>query len=125
MLTILDKNSFSYPGWGSSAFRIMITQLSDGKVQVLYAEEFERPDYNEMLQKTWELILTQPTKIFIDGANPSFIRSLKLQIREDPEHDKVIAEANREKIDYGERMRVIPVNFSLQANYMLGHTNPR
>jgi hypothetical protein len=50
---------------------------------VLYAEEFERPDYNEMLQKTWELILRyDPTKIFIGGgSNPSFIRSLKLHIR--------------------------------------------
>jgi hypothetical protein len=70
------------PAWGSSAFGIVITQLVDGKVQVLYAEEFEKPDYNEMLQKTWELICKyDPTRVFIDGANPSFIRSLKLQIR--------------------------------------------
>jgi hypothetical protein len=91
--------------WGSSAFGIVITQLVDDKVQVLYAEEFERPYYNEVLQKVWEPICRyDPTKIFIDGANHSFIRCLKLQIREDPEYDKVIAEANRENIDYGERM---------------------
>jgi hypothetical protein len=28
---------------------------------------------------------------YIDGANPSFIKSLKLQIGEDPDYDKVIA----------------------------------
>jgi hypothetical protein len=30
-------------------------------------------------------------KIYIDGANPSFIKSLKLQIGEESEYDKVIA----------------------------------
>jgi hypothetical protein len=29
--------------------------------------------------------------VYIDGANPLFIKSLKLQIREDPDYDKVIA----------------------------------
>ncbi|HET7391770.1 MAG TPA: hypothetical protein VFJ51_13190 [Nitrososphaeraceae archaeon] len=30
-------------------------------------------------------------KVYIDGANPSFIRSLKLQIGEEADYDKVIA----------------------------------
>jgi hypothetical protein len=30
-------------------------------------------------------------KVYIDGANPSFIKSLKLQIGEDADYDKVIA----------------------------------
>ena len=30
-------------------------------------------------------------KIYIDGANPSFIKSLKIQIGEDADYDKVIA----------------------------------
>jgi hypothetical protein len=30
-------------------------------------------------------------KVFIDDANPSFIKSLKLQIGEEAEYDKVIA----------------------------------
>jgi hypothetical protein len=29
--------------------------------------------------------------VYVDGANPSFIKSLKLQIGEDPDYDKVIA----------------------------------
>jgi hypothetical protein len=28
---------------------------------------------------------------YIDGANPSFIRSIKLQIGEDPDYDKMFA----------------------------------
>jgi hypothetical protein len=33
----------------------------------------------------------QVDKIYIDGANPSFIKSLKLQIGEEADYDKVIA----------------------------------
>jgi hypothetical protein len=33
-------------------------------------------------------------KICIDGANPSFIKSLKLQIGEDADYDKVIADTD-------------------------------
>ena len=33
------------PGWGSSPFGIVITQWTDGQIQILYAEEFERPDF--------------------------------------------------------------------------------
>jgi hypothetical protein len=41
------------PAWGSSAFGIVITRYVSGmegpKVQVLYADQFERPDFNEMV----------------------------------------------------------------------------
>jgi hypothetical protein len=37
------------PGWGSSPFGIVITQYVDEHIQILYAEEFQRPDFNEML----------------------------------------------------------------------------
>ena len=38
-----------------SPFGIVITRFVDGKVQILYANDFERADYNEMLQKVYEL----------------------------------------------------------------------
>jgi len=44
------------PAWGSSAFGIVITAVVDGIVLVLYAEEYKRPDYNEMLRTVFELI---------------------------------------------------------------------
>ena len=50
----------------------------DGIVQILYAEEYHRPDYNEMLSLVYGLISKyQIDTTYIDGANPSFIRSLK------------------------------------------------
>jgi hypothetical protein len=35
------------PGFGSSPFGIVVLQFSDGVLQVLYADEFERPRYEE------------------------------------------------------------------------------
>ena len=42
-------------GFGSSAFGIVVTRLVDNKIQVVFADEFERPDYNEMLIKVFDL----------------------------------------------------------------------
>jgi hypothetical protein len=38
-------------------------------------------------------------KIYVDGANPSFIKSLKLQLGEDPDYDKAIAYYKSQKWD--------------------------
>jgi hypothetical protein len=80
------------PAYGSSAFGIVVTEWADGIVQILYAEEYHRPDYNEMLSLVYDLMSKyQVDKVYIDGANPSFIKSVKIQIGEDADYDKVIA----------------------------------
>jgi hypothetical protein len=38
------------------AFGIVVTQWVDGTVQILHAEEYHRPDYNEMLSVAYGLI---------------------------------------------------------------------
>src|SRR5436190_23152873 len=65
----------------------------------------------------------QVDKIYIDGANPSFIRSLKLQIGEDADYDKVIARYRSEKLgdNWSQNMRIVPVNFNSEHKAMLGH----
>jgi hypothetical protein len=62
-------------------------------------------------------------KVYIDGANPSFIRSLKLQIGEDADYDKVIARYRSEGLgdSWSQNMRIIPVNFNTEHKAMLGH----
>jgi hypothetical protein len=62
-------------------------------------------------------------KVYIDGANPSFIKSLKLQLGEDPDYDKVIARYRSEKLDdnWSRSMRIVPVNFNTEHKAMLGH----
>ena len=83
------------PAYGSSAFGIVVTEWADGIVQIMYAEEYHRPDYNEMLSVVYGLMSKYNVdKAYIDGANPSFIRSLKLQIGEEADYDKVIARCN-------------------------------
>ena len=43
----------------------------------MHAEEYHRPDYNEMLSTAYSLMSKYNVdKVYIDGANPSFIRSL-------------------------------------------------
>src|SRR5919199_979120 len=103
------------PAYGSSAFGIVVTQWTDNHIRVLYAEEYHRPDYNEMLSTVYGLMSKyQVDKVYIDGANPSFIRSLEIQIDEDAEHDKVIARYRSEGWDDDsifKNMKVVPVNF--------------
>jgi len=66
----------------------VVTEWADGLVQILYAEEYHRTDYNEMLSLVYDLTSKyQVDKVYIDGANPSFIKSLKLQIGEDADYE--------------------------------------
>ena len=46
------------PAYGSSSFGILVTQFVDGQVQVLHAEEYKRPDFNEILEKVIPLLDT-------------------------------------------------------------------
>jgi hypothetical protein len=113
------------PAYGSSAFGIVVTQWVDGHIQIIYADEFHRPDYNEMLSAVYKLMTKYSVdKVYIDGANPSFIKSLKLQIGEEAEYDKVIARYKSDGFtleDALKNMKIIPVNFNQEAKPMLGH----
>ena len=85
------------PGFGSSNFGVCITELRDGLVHVLHAEEYHRPDFNSMITTTvnlldeYDITFEGRSRIFVDGANPSFISALKDRVNEDPEYDKQIA----------------------------------
>jgi len=110
------------PGWGSSAFAVVVTQFQDGEVQVLEARQWEKVDFNEVLKEISTIIAKyDPTKIYIDGANPSFIRSLKLELNEDPEYEKAIEYYNHTKCDWTLNMRVLPVSFAKESKAMLGN----
>ena len=62
-------------------------------------------------------------KVYINGANPSFIKSLKLQIGEDAEYDKVTARYRPEGLgdDATKDMKIVPINFNKEHKAMLGH----
>ena len=92
------------PGFGSSNFGVCITELVDGMVNVLHAEEYPRSDFNEMIKTTVNLLdkydirFDNSCRIFVDGANPSFIRALKARVSEDTEYEDQI---NRWKSENG------------------------
>jgi hypothetical protein len=101
----------------------VVTQWIDNHIQILHAEEYHRPDYNEMLSTVYGLISKYDVdKVYIDGANPSFIKSLKLQIGEEQDYDKVIARYNKEKLgtSWSQDMKIVPVNFNTEHKAMLG-----
>lgn len=57
----------------------------------MQAEEHPRPDFNEMIHTTIDLLLKYSitsegrSRIFVDGANPSFGRALKTRVSENYE----------------------------------------
>ena len=60
--------------------------------------------------------------VYVDGANPSFIKSLKLKIGEEADYDKVIARYRSQGLgDATKDMRIVPVNFNSEHKAMLGH----
>jgi hypothetical protein len=107
-----------------AAFGIVVTQWVDDHVELLHAEEYHRPDYNKMLSVAYELVSKYDVdKVYIDGANPSFIKSLKLKIGKDADYDKVIARYRSEGLgdSWSQDMKIVPVNFNKEHKTMLGH----
>lgn len=122
------------PGFGSSNFGVCITELTDGIVNVLHAEEYPRPDFNEMIRTTFRLLddfnikFDNSCRIFVDAANPSFISTLKQAVNEDPAYDKVIQYYKKNYPSVydlqflQQNMFVIPVPFSMEDKSMLAHS---
>ena len=81
------------PGFGSSNFDVCITELVDGLVNIIHAEEYQRPDFNQMINTTVRLLdeydirFDNRCRIFVDGANPSFITALKDRVDEDTNYE--------------------------------------
>ena len=95
----------------------MVTQWQDQQIQIVHAEEYQRPDFNEMLETVYKLYTRYHPikKIYIDGANPSFIKSLKIMLGERSNYETVPKEHWR-------YMKVQPVNFATRAQGMLGYS---
>jgi hypothetical protein len=102
-------------------------------VNVLHAEEYARPDFNQMIKTTVRLLdeynitFEGRSRIFVDKANPSFIRALKEAVDEDPAYDKAVQYFKREYPSVydlqflQQSMFVIPVQFSKEHKHMLAH----
>lgn len=104
------------PGFGSSKTAIVLTEHTKeiDKIRVLYSEEFEHPNPEDIADLCFDLHRKyMNTWFFVDGANRGFITELKIKFREDPEFEKHVISPNS--------MKVLPVNFMTEHKGMLSH----
>ena len=99
-------------------------------VQVLYAEEFERANFEAMIAVTVNLmkkygIYSDPEgKVYVDGSASAFVRSLKIAIGEDPNYEGAIARAKTSGLKHPWWLgKVEPIMFGTGGAHkaMLGH----
>src|SRR5918995_805904 len=43
------------PGFGSSSFAVVCLEYSDNIIKVVFADQYERSSFNEMVQKVWDV----------------------------------------------------------------------
>jgi hypothetical protein len=114
------------PAYSTSKFGICVIQLYNGKVQVLYAEDFDHPDFNKMLHFVVALMqrYSHVNAVMVDGANVPFVASLKRMLGERPDYQEHIKQLkhNYSNIPIIKFMKVLPINFSTEHKTLLSHS---
>ena len=110
--------------WGdTSKFAIVITQFRNRKVEVFYAESFEKPQMNDIINHIMQLKQRHHmTKIYVDGANPEVIRELKSRIGEYHDYYGRLTEEQIWSLRSSNSWQIIPVNFQKRHREMLQWT---
>jgi hypothetical protein len=113
--------------WGdTSKFAIVITQHRNRKVEVFYAESFEKPQMNVIINHIMQLKQKHhTTKIYVDGANPEVIRELKSRIGEYHDYYGRLTEEQIWGLRSSNSWQIIPVNFQKRHREMLEWTYTR
>jgi hypothetical protein len=110
--------------WGeTSKFAIVITQYRNNRVDVFYAESFDKPQMNQIVNHILQLKQRHHiTRVYVDGANPEVIRELKRRIGEPENIQQYYTEEQIWQMRYGDNMHIIPVNFQKRHREMLQWT---
>ena len=113
------------PSFGSSKFGIVVTRYANGRIEVVEAEEYERPDFSDMIDRVWAIKKKHGiTTIYCDAANPEIWASLKKEFNEDSRSQYVtdkIAWCRKNGLDVANYMMIVPVPFSTMGGLMLQH----
>ena len=105
----------------TSKFAIVNTQYRNNKVEIFYAESFDKPQMNDIINHIMQLKQRHHiTKVYVDGANPEVIRELKRRIDEFENYHYYTEEQTLVNA-YGD-MQIIPVNFQKKHEEMLQWT---
>jgi hypothetical protein len=118
------------PSFGSSKFGIVATRFVNERIEVIEAEEYERPDFNDMTNRVWEIkqehqVDDSNLTIYVDAANPEIWQSLKRMLREPHAKQYVfdkLAYYKKNNFNPANYMKVIPVPFNINGAQMLQHT---
>jgi hypothetical protein len=118
------------PSFGSSKFGIVVTRYVNEHIEIVEAEEFERPDFNDMIDRVWQIkqkhkVDDNNLTIYVDAANPEIWSSLKRMLNE-PDSEQYVFDklsyCKKNNINPANYMKVIPVSFSINGAKMLQHT---
>ena len=61
------------------------------RIEVVEAEEYDRPDFSQMINRVWEIKRKHGiTTIYCDAANPEIWQSLKKEFKEDSRSQYVV-----------------------------------
>jgi len=119
-----DKSMGIDAGFGSSKFGIVVTQLTWGHAEVVFADEYERPNFGDMIQKIITIRQNYGVdKLFVDAANPEIIRSLKRAFNEPENYEDQLARIESKNLGHPVfHMDVLPVSFNAEHKEILSHT---
>ncbi len=116
------------PGFGSSATAFTVLEIVDDLVHVIYSKQFENQSTQQMVYHAADLIskynlMNESNRVFIDGSQSGFIRSVKYQTGDYPHYERLIEKARQDgrPDELHHYMHVIPVNFSINHKAMLGN----
>ena len=120
--TMIGRSMGIDVAWGdTSKFAIVNTQYRNNKVEIFYAESFDKPQMNDIINHIMQLKQRHHiTKVYVDGANPEVIRELKRRIDEF-ENYHYYTEEQLWLMRTGD-MQIIPVNFQKKHEEMLQWT---
>ena len=105
---------------GASRFAFVATQYIDGRIQIIAADEYERPEPRDMEKYAVDLIRRlqlfhdqqQNGQVLVDGANISFIKFLKHKLNENTNYEDDDPKDAKFK-------RVRPINFGTTHRHLL------
>ena len=113
------------PSFGSSKFGIVVTRFANNRIEVVEAEDHERPDFGKMLARVWEIKQKHGiSNLFCDAANPEIWQALKKEFGESYNQQYINdqrIECRKYNFRLEDKMIVVPVPFSIEGGPMLQH----
>lgn len=108
------------PGYGSSEFGITVGQWSNGKINILYSDSHERPDFDDMINLISALIVKyNVSKIYVDGANSEIVKKIKQIVNDEPDYLAHKKRCDSMKVSYEAQVKCVNINFNQENKQML------